>query len=224
MISYDSLTNPGPYRAVLLDIDGTLIDTADLIADSLEHTCRVHLGKTHPRTDYYSLIGRPALVQMKLLGGEVRANAMLDTAIEFYESHQEQERAFTGALDLLAQLREVGIRLAFVTSKLRRELDPTLQRIPLHRYTSVIVTSEMTTRPKPFPDPVYLALQTLEIGAAETLFVGDSPYDLQSGAAAGVHTGAATWGPHPASRLEAENPTYMLRSFSELLRICRPRT
>lgn len=210
---------PGPYRAVLFDVDGTLIDTAELIADALEFACRRHLGRTHPRETYYALIGKPAIVQMEILGGD-KAPEMMDTAIAYYEEHHEEEQPFAGALDTLARLKEVGIRLALVTSKTRYELNPTLERVPLQRYASVIVTADLTTRPKPYPDPVYLALQTLQIGAHESLFIGDSPYDLQSGRAAGVHTGAATWGPHPRAALEAEKPDHLFTSYREILTLC----
>lgn len=210
---------PGPFRAVLFDVDGTLIDTAELIADSLEYACRRHLGRTHPRETYYTLIGKPAIVQMEILGGD-KAPEMMDTAVAYYERHHEDERPFTGALDTLARLAEVGIRLGLVTSKTRMELDPTLQRVPLNRYARVVVTADLTTRPKPLPDPVYLALQNLQIPAEQVLLVGDSPYDLQSGRAAGVRTGAAAWGPHPRAVLEAESPDYFFRTFREVLRAC----
>lgn len=216
-----TLPPPGPFKAVLFDVDGTLIDTADLIADSLEHACRVHLGRTHPREEYYALIGKPAIVQMEILGG-ARAPEMMDTAVAYYEEHFEEEQPFPGALDTLAQLRERGIKLGLVTSKTRMELTPTLERVPLGRYAFVVVTADATTRPKPFPDPVYLALQNLQIAAQDVLFVGDSPYDIQSGRGAGVRTGAATWGPHPRSILQAEQPDYMFERFKELLDVCLP--
>jgi pyrophosphatase PpaX len=212
---------PSPFQAVLFDVDGTLIDTAELIADSLEYACRRHLGHTHPRETYYSLIGKPAMVQMEILGGD-RAPEMMDTAVAYYEEHFEEERPFRGALDTLAQLHEAGIRLALVTSKTRHELNPTLERVPLNRYAFVVVTADQTTRPKPYPDPVYLALQTLQIGAEHVLFIGDSPYDLQSGRAAGVRTGAALWGPHPRATLEAEQPDYVFHRFREIVDLCRP--
>jgi pyrophosphatase PpaX len=211
----------GPFAAVLLDVDGTLIDSAELIADSLEFACRRHLGRTHPRTEYYALIGRPALVQMEILGGD-KAPEMVDTAIEYYFEHMDEERPFPGAIDLLAHFSEQGYRLGLVTSKTRRELAPTLRQIPIDRYVQVVVTAEQTTRPKPNPDPIYLALQTLQISADRTLFVGDSPYDIQAGRAAGVKTAAATWGPHPASTLHAEGPDYVLRGFRDLRALCNP--
>ncbi len=220
---FDNAQPPDPFRAVLFDVDGTLIDTAELIADSLEYACRVHLGRTHPRETYYQLIGKPAIVQMEILGGD-KAPEMMDTAVAYYEDHHEKEHPFPGALDTLAQLKENGIRLALVTSKTRMELEPTLARVPLQRWVHVIITADLTTRPKPFPDPVYLALQTLQIGAHETLFIGDSPYDLQSGNAAGVSTGAATWGPHPLPVLQAENPTFVFTGFRDILVACNLRT
>lgn len=210
---------PGPFRAVLFDVDGTLIDTAELIADSLEYACLRHLGRAHPRETYYALIGKPAMVQMEILGGD-KAPEMMDTAVEYYELHHEEERPFAGAVDTLARLYEVGIKLALVTSKTRIELNPTLARVPLDNFARVVVTADLTTRPKPFPDPVYLALQNLQIGAEEVLFVGDSPYDMQAGRAAGVKTGAAAWGPHSRAALEEERPDYLFSSFGDVLRTC----
>jgi pyrophosphatase PpaX len=209
----------GPFHAVLFDVDGTLIDTAELIADALEYTCRLHLGLTHARETYYGLIGVPAMEQMRILGGD-RATEMFDTATAYYEEYSHLEGAFPGALDMLARLHEVGVPLGLVTSKTRGELTPTLERVPLHKYVRVVVTADQTTRPKPFPDPVYLALQTLEVSAEHVLFIGDSPYDLQSGRAAGVRTGAAIWGPHPLPTLEAEQPDYLFKSFREVLTVC----
>jgi len=212
-------SSPGPFQGVLFDVDGTLIDSADLIADSLERACRLHLGHSHPRETYYGLIGKPAIVQMEILGGQ-KASEMMDTAVAYYEEHSDREKTFAGALDTLARLSEVGVRLGLVTSKTRMELNPTLRRVPLQTYASVIVTADLTTRPKPFPDPVYLALQTLQIAAGDVLFVGDSPFDLQAGRAAGVKTGGATWGPHPRAILEAEHPDFLFRSFRDVLQAC----
>jgi pyrophosphatase PpaX len=221
MLSWQPVQPPsGPFHAVLLDVDGTLIDTAELIADSLAHACEQHLGRTHPRSEYYALIGKPARVQMEILGGAALAAEMEETAIEFYERYPDREQPFPGVLDALARLCEVGLRIALVTSKTRRELNPTLERIPLHRYAGTMVTADLTTRPKPFPDPVYLALQTLEVGADRAIFAGDSPYDLQAGRAAGVRTAAALWGPHPRAALAAEKPDYLLENIGSLVRVC----
>jgi phosphoglycolate phosphatase-like HAD superfamily hydrolase len=210
---------PGPYRAVLFEMDGALMDTAELIADSLEYACQRHLGRIHPRETYYTLIGKPTLVQMEILGGD-KAPEMMDTAVAYYEDHFEEEQPFPGALDSLARLKEVGIRLALVTSKTRMEINPTLARVPFQLYAAVIVTADLTTRPLPNPDPVYLALQTLQIGAGDSLLLGDSPYALQAGRAAGVHTGAATWGPHPRAVQEAEQPEFVFTGYRDVLTVC----
>jgi pyrophosphatase PpaX len=58
------------------------------------------------------------------------------------------------------------------------------------------------------------------VPAEEVLFIGDSPYDLQAGRAAGVKTGAATWGPHPLSVLQAEHPNYVFATMREILAAC----
>ena len=210
---------PGPFNAVLFDVDGTLIDSADLLADAMDYACQRHLGRSYPREEYYALIGKPGMAQMQLLGGD-KAPEMFDTALAYYLAHLDEEQVFPGALDVLARLAEEGFKLGLVTSKTRLELNPTLERVPLQRYVRVIITADLTTRPKPYPDPVYLALQNLQIPAEEVLFVGDSPYDLRSGRAAGVKTGAATWGPHPAGVLQAEEPDYVFTTLREIPAAC----
>jgi len=204
-------------RAVLFDVDGTLVDTADLIADSLAFACGRFLGREYPRETYLGLIGRPVVAQMKTLGAGERLDEMVEAAIEYYERHAGREREFPGVLDTLARLAEHDVRLALVTSKQRRELEPTLERIPLQKYVYTIVTADDTLRPKPYPDPIYRALQLVEAPATQALFVGDSPYDMAAGRAAGVATAAALWGPHPRERLEPEAPTYWLERIEEAL-------
>ena len=115
----------------------------------------------------------------------------------------------------------MGLAVALVTSKLRVELDPVLKRFPALAAVDAIVTADMTPRPKPAPDPVLAALAQLRVAPEEALFVGDSPYDLAAGRAAGVRTAAALWGPHPRERLAEEQPTYWLADVADLLPLVR---
>jgi pyrophosphatase PpaX len=75
---------------------------------------------------------------------------------------------------------------------------------------SVLVACDHTTRHKPDPEPVHLALDRLGVGPGRAVFIGDSPYDIEAGNAAGVTTIAATWGAFSHDRLAAANPTYVL--------------
>ncbi len=207
-----------PIQAVLFDVDGTLIDTEELIAQSLAHACRLHLGREHPREEYLKLIGRPVAVQMEILGGP-HAAEMIPAAMDYYEEHPELEREFGEAVDALRRIHAAGFKTGLVTSKVRMELEPTLERHGLHRYAPLVVTADQTPRPKPYPDPVLFALEQLGVEPAAALFVGDSPYDMAAGRDAGARTAAALWGPHSREALAVESPTYWLESPRDLLRV-----
>ncbi|MBI3911461.1 MAG: HAD-IA family hydrolase [Armatimonadetes bacterium] len=211
-------TNPlVELRAVLFDVDGTLIDTADLVADSLAYASRQHLGRTLPREEYLRLVGRPLAVQARFLAPGHERQFVAD-AMRYYEEHADREKPFPGVLEALRAVRAAGLKTALVTSKVREELEKVLRRIPLDRYVDAIVTADITARPKPAPDPVLKAVELLGVRPEETLFIGDSPYDMASGWEAGARTAAALWGPHPRETLAKEKPTYWLEKPEDIVR------
>ena len=86
--------------------------------------------------------------------------------------------------------------------------------------------AEHVSRGKPDPEAVRLALRELDLSerANETLFVGDSPYDLRAGRAAGTRTAAVCWGACPRVTLDAESPDYVLERFEDLLELVPSRS
>lgn len=215
------MTDPHPpLRAVLLDVDGTLIDSADLVAHSLAHASAAVGAPVRSHAEYLALVGRPVAVQAAIVAPD-RQEEFVAAAIRYYEEHPEEEQPFPRGLETIAALRAMGLAVALVTSKLRRELDPVLGRCPALAAVDAIVTADTTRRPKPAPHPVLKALERLGVAPEEALFVGDSPYDLAAGRAAGVRTAAALWGPHPRERLAPEQPTYWLTDLADLLPLVR---
>ena len=91
-----------------------------------------------------------------------------------------------------------------------------LEHVGLAGAFDAIVTFEETTRHKPLPDPVLLALERLALPASGALFVGDSPHDMHSGRAAGVRTAAAEWGPFSRAELAVAAPDYWMNSITQL--------
>jgi pyrophosphatase PpaX len=110
--------------------------------------------------------------------------------------HADQVDTFDGVTEMLMRLRDDGCRLGIVTSKLRATVDIVLDQISYGPAFEVIVTAEETERHKPDPDPILLALERMRVGPDAAIYVGDSPYDILAARAAGVASGAATWGIH----------------------------
>jgi pyrophosphatase PpaX len=204
-----------PLRALLLDVDGTLVDTAGLLIRALRHTLTAHLGGTYTDEELRNLLGRPLRQQMEQFDAE-RASPMAADFLEYYEAHQDEEQGFEAALDLLPWVRERGILVCLVTSKSAPEMVITRGRFPRLFEVDAMVTSDETARVKPHPDPAILALRRLGVEASEAIMVGDSPYDIQCGHGAGVPVGAALWGPFPQSMLARCEPDYWLASPADI--------
>ena len=208
-------------NCVLFDVDGTLIDTTELIAGGLAYAVRKHLGFEPPRSELVALIGRPLVDQMRVYGPEHLVDEMSRSFIEYYEANKHMEKPYPGALEMLRAVKESGRIVGIVTSKNRHEVANFLSRFPLQSYLDVIVSSSDTKRPKPHPDPVLKALELTRVQPSNTLFIGDSVYDMRCGKSAGVLTGAALWGPFGRDVLSAEHPDFLFESPEEVAAFLR---
>ena len=102
--------------------------------------------------------------------------------------------------------------------KRRRTVDLAFSILPLERYFDTVVTSDQTEHHKPHPEPVLTALERLGAKPEEAAFVGDSPFDMGAGKAAGVFTVAVSWGKiHPVERLLETGADVVVHSPEELL-------
>src|SRR6476619_5687497 len=193
---------------VLFDLDGTLIDSGPIILASMKHASLAVLGREPDEELVRAAIGGPGLIaQMRAL-----APARVDALAEAYRLHNEPLHetleSFDGVLDLLPVLKAEGRRLGIVTAKRLRTVGLALDRFPvLAELMDVVIGAEDTERHKPDPDPVREALRRLDADPADAVYVGDSPFDVRAGNAAGVFTIAVGWGGiHPDERLLHAGP------------------
>lgn len=221
-------------QAVLFDLDGTLLDTTELIIRSYHHALTVELGESPAPEDLLLGFGQPLPEGFAAMLGrrDVRLPAaeraaLIERLVATYRAymnvhHDALIRAFPGTGSTLDELARRGYRVGLVTSKLRSVAERGLAWMGLTDRFEVAVFPEDTPRHKPHPDPLLLALERLDLAASPraALYVGDSVYDLIAGRAAGVRTGAALWGPFPPERLHALGPDYAFGSITDLLDVC----
>jgi pyrophosphatase PpaX len=206
------------YPAVLFDLDGTLIDSGAIILASFRHATQTVLRREIPDAELAALVGGSNIHdQMRSIDA-----AQVDELVRVYREHNEplhdELEAFEGIEHVLAELKREGRRLGIVTAKRRKTVELAFAVLPLERYFDVVVTSDMTERHKPDPEPVLTALERLGVQPGEAAFVGDSPFDVASGKAAGVFTVAVAWGNiHPIENLgEAD---VLVESPAQLLKV-----
>jgi pyrophosphatase PpaX len=204
--------------AVLFDLDGTLIDTIELLLSSVRHAFRGRTERVPTEAEWVSGIGTPLLTQLRPYAA---TDEELEELVEGYRSYQREHhdrltRCYEGVLDTVAVLRERGHPLAVVTSKGDEIANRSLAYVGLGPFMDTVVGCDSCRRHKPDPEPVLVALDRLGYRPEEALFLGDSPHDVASGNAAGVITVAALWGPFTRATLEAAAPDYYLDRIEEL--------
>ena len=209
-----------PIRTAVFDLDGTLINSLDLIVASYRHTMETHRGRRLPDHLWISGVGTPLAVQM--LGfaeSQEEAEAMVETYQEHnLANHDRLVRPYAGVREAVGALRDRGIRLAIATSKRATATGMGLRACGLpESWFEAVVTAEDVERPKPDAEPVLRALELCgEPEPSMAVYVGDSVHDMKSGRAAGVTTAAVLWGPNDRATLAPTEPDIWLTSPSEI--------
>ncbi len=184
-----------PLRVVLFDLDGTLIDSTDLIIESYAHTYRTH-GRLMTAEQIAADLGMPLHDTLARYFHGDDLKAAMTTYLDFnLARHDQGVRQVKGVVELVRTLRAGGLRLAVVTSKLRETARRGLALCKLDGMFEALIAKEDTRRHKPDCEPLLFALALLEADAAETAYVGDSPLDVEAADAAGVRAIAALWRP-----------------------------
>jgi len=206
-------------KTYLFDLDGTLLDSIELILTSFHHTSRTHLGRE--LTDAYWLegVGTPLRTQLsRVARSEEELDAMLDTyRTHNLDQHDAMAKPYPGVVEVVKELHRTGAKLGLVTSKLSEGANRGVRLLGLDEELRVRVCADDVENGKPHPEPVLKALATLDSLPGETLFIGDSDHDIGSGNAAGVATVAVGWGPFARETLEAAGPSHWLDRPEQLL-------
>jgi pyrophosphatase PpaX len=205
------------YPTVLFDLDGTLIDSGEIILSSFRHATQTVLEREIPDEVLAAAVGGSNIYEQMRAFDEERAEELVRVYREHNEPLHDDLVAFEGIERVLERLKSEGRQLGIVTAKRRRTVDLAFAILPLERYFDAVVTAEQTQFHKPHPEPVLTALERLGSEPAEAAFVGDSPFDMGAGKAAGVFTVAVSWGKiHPVERLRQAGADAVVHSPEEL--------
>lgn len=213
-------TYPDGFDPILFDLDGTVVDSVELIVESFRHATRTVLGRVLPDEVITAGVGRPLLSQMEVLSAE-HARELYDVYQEYnHRRHDELIRGYAGIEEMLVALKAAGRRLGIVTSKGRDTTEMAFQAVGLADHFDAVVTASDTAEHKPSPVPLRLCLERLDAAPSGAIYVGDSPFDIQAGSAAGMTTAAVGWGVFTREALLASAPSYWVNEPGELLALC----
>lgn len=186
-------------KAVLFDLDGTLLDTAPDLARAVNRQRRdrglepVALERLRPAV---SQGARGMLrVAFDLLPGHADYEAMREEFLAHYLAELCVEtRLFPGMEPVLRTLEARGIAWGIVTNKLHRFTVPLIERMALHARAACVVSGDTAARAKPHPDPLLEASRRIGVHPADCLYIGDDERDVQAALAAGMLPVVALWG------------------------------
>lgn len=209
------------FTHVIFDLDGTLLNTLEDLADACNWVCERHGWLTYPVEDYRYFVGNgaPKLLERVAPAGSVTPELAKQTLEEFttyYTAHKsDKTTVYAGMPQTLEKLKEAGLTLAVLSNKPDEAAGPVVERY----YPGVfdLVQGALPEYPTK-PDPTLLRLLMDRIGAKEetTLFVGDSDVDIQTAKNGGLHSCGVLWGFRTRQELEAEGAEYIVEHPSEL--------
>jgi pyrophosphatase PpaX len=212
-----TMTHPSP-PAVLFDLDGTLIDSIELILGAMRHAFDGFDGRVPTDEEWRAGIGIPLHTALR---GFATDEADVERLFQRYREYQLQHhdtliRPYEGIVQAVQALADAGHPLALVTSKSDWMALKALVLVGLDALIPVIVGCDTCVNHKPHPEPVERALALLGARPDNALFVGDSPHDVQSGLAAGVFTVGVTWGAFSREEMEASGANAVIDQIQEL--------
>jgi HAD superfamily hydrolase (TIGR01509 family) len=205
-------------RFVVLDVDGTLMDTNYLHTEAWARAFE-EVGHRIPRARLHKQIGKgSSLLIREFVEDEETEKRIDELHSEIYAELQEYGHPLPGAKELISSLRERDYEVWFVTSAKDEELDHHMQELEAEGRISGVVNSSAVENPKPAPDIFELALQRSGASPDETVAVGDAVWDVEAADAAGIRTVAVlTGGAFSRQELEEAGAVAVYEDCAELL-------
>jgi phosphoglycolate phosphatase len=226
----DAAKFPLPVKAVVIDLDGTLLNTAPDLAKAAERML-ADLGRQPVPLDTiktYIGNGVSRLVKRVLTGdmdaepdAELFAQALHSYQRHYGEHVADESRPFDGVMEGLKAMKEAGYHLACITNKAEQFTVPLLLATHLHGFFEIILSGDTLPKKKPDPMPLLHACERFGIAPNELLLIGDSLNDTQAARAAGCHVFCVPYGYNrgrPVDELELDAVVPSLLEASKLIR------
>jgi pyrophosphatase PpaX len=208
-------------NTLLFDLDGTLVNTNEIILESYKHAFNTHLpNNAFSRQDIIDMIGPPlGEIFSMYTKSPFKVKKMIETYREFYKRHEhEYFYLYEGVYDALKTLKSMNYNLAIVTSKFLISAQPSLLHFDLKSLFDVIVTLDDVENPKPDKAAVDVALNHFN-NVDKALMIGDNASDILSAKSAGILSAGVKWTIKDLSVLTNVSPDYIIETMDDLFTI-----
>ncbi|KMT66520.1 HAD family hydrolase [Catenovulum maritimum] len=186
-------------KAILFDLDGTLLDTAKDLGETLNYILKQHSKPTVDYQDYRPVASHGALGLLKLgFGDELNRldkAALRETFLNYYEQNiAVKTDLFDGMEACLELLNKLGIKWGIVTNKPQFLTDKLLPFYNIMSSSQINISGDTLAVKKPDPEPLYVACKHMTLSPEECWYIGDAQRDIEAGNRAGMYTVIANWG------------------------------
>lgn len=227
------------HKAIIFDLDGTLVNTGPLISESFRYTIHEVFNSNMGLSELTALVGIPLFEQMQFFSHKyfeervekyhdvVSADELTEKLMEIYRSycaevHDDYIQEFVGVKDFIETLAERSVPMGVATSKRHEPAVQDLGHFGLYSYFDTLIGADDIDEHKPKPAPLLRVLNilnekhSLEIQPHECIYVGDSPFDMRASKAAGMMSVGVEYGMFEKSVLENEKPDLLVATPHEL--------
>jgi pyrophosphatase PpaX len=204
---------------VLFDLDGTLINTNDLIISSFLHTLNHYYPDQYKEVDVLPFMGPPLEESFIGLNPEKAEEMCLHYRAFNHEHHDALVTEFEGVYETVETLYNQGCKLAIVSTKVRDAVLKGLDLMKLRPFFDVVITLDEVENAKPHPEPIEKALVALGSSPDESIMIGDNHHDILAGKNAGVLSAGVAWSAKGREHLAHYEPDFMLDTMKDLLAI-----
>ena len=211
------------YSYVIFDLDGTLLNTIDDLADTGNHVCELHGWPAHSEEEYKHMVGNgiPKLVERFAPVGtdQTTLDQAFEEFMDWYGVHKEDKTApYPGMNEAALRLKEAGVSIAVLSNKADEMAGPVVE----YYYPGVfpLVQGALSGVPtKPDPTLLHKLMERMGAKPEQTLFVGDSNVDIRTAKNGNLTSCGVLWGFRSRQELEAEGADYLAETPAELIKV-----
>ncbi|MGD9761157.1 MAG: HAD-IA family hydrolase [Candidatus Izemoplasmatales bacterium] len=209
-------------NTVLFDLDGTLVDSNELIIQSFKETFkRYQPNHNYSRQQFIEMIGPPLKETFRIVSEEPKIiNEMIDFYRNFYQKHEfEYISLYPNVIETLDQLKKLNINLGIVTTKFKESAMPSIKHFQIDKYIKNYSFLGSVKEHKPSPQPIFHALEQCS-NVDLALMVGDNPSDIMAGKNANILTCGIEWS-LVKDKLILTNPTFWITDYLDIIDIVK---
>lgn len=205
------------YKAVIYDIDGTILNTLDMNMYPLLQIIKEELGEEWTMEQVLKFAAYPGMKVMEELQVKDKEKTYARW-VQYVNEYEEGAKLFDGFIEVFETFQEHFLQ-AIVSSKRTAQYQIDIVDKSLDQYMVTAVLAEHTTKHKPHPDPILECLKRINVAPHEAIYIGDTIFDYLAANHAGLDFGFAKWGSTSSEGIE--EPTYIFEQPLDLLQLVR---